>query len=400
MRPTVELVGAMGLRMAADPASLKVVGAGPEGKLAGTTEEVYMPDNEVWGLRLGTKGNYLRQVGLVFKGRGRLDTVEFYESGDRLGRVPGHCPDSISFSACLAGYPGFGLLHPPILPAWEQARPIAPVWILEERSEHRPRRGAESRRVGSISLFYQERPNVADQPRFFEAGQGSWVLGIGGKYLAVDLVSDTARRISEFQVDHIVREVAFMQGSGKGWMLGAVESGSSYSDGNFEDIYLLAFHPERDTLHVKVVPFTGASGESGGSTVDGSWWIGIGPSGGFRLYVATAQEGNESGENRGLNIRAYEVAESGEILTVGQSGYDVVTFGAPSSRETADSLAESLRAGGQVPGKAGWRALPILAEGGMRWLAGTVAPDSSTAIAWAGLHPSGSVRRVKAAPPK
>jgi hypothetical protein len=395
------VLASMGFRDTLPLSSLRRMGRSAlSGSITRVTEHVHMPDNYQYGLRLGDKGNPYAQAGLVARKADGSDTLELYEASPRLGPAPGGCGPESAWYDCLAGYGGYGLTHRPFLPAWPAKRWLASEWKLLEADGMRAERSGKGTVEEPVSLFYQKEPAIAEQPRFLETGSGRWVFGIGRRLVETEIRKDTSAEFSSSLVDYFVRDVAFFPLSSKGWILCLVETGGFYSDGSFSDLFLLSLHPQRDTVFSRFHPFTGSSGEPGGSTVEGAWWMGVGAQGLSRLFVATAQEGNENGESEDLRITAFEVSQTGEIMQVRRKSFDAVTFGSPTTWVQADSLSRMLRQRNAAAERSGIQALPILAAGAMKWVAGTVAPDAKTAGKWAAWHQQGKVRRVKAAPRK
>lgn len=114
------------------------------------------------------------------------------------------------------------------------------------------------------------------------------------------------------------------------------------------------------------------------------------------IYIATAQEGNETGENRDLRIAAYEISRAGNIAPVRKKAFKTVLFGDAGPWSSADSLANAIMKQVRLADAYGMKPLPYLVGGQMQWFAGAVLPDSRAAKASVSWGPRAKIRTVPA----
>ncbi len=176
-----------------------------------------------------------------------------------------------------------------------------------------------------------------------------------------------------------------------------LETDHHYGDGSYTHLNVV-HSAVREPVRAQTIELKGSSGESGGSTVEGVWWLGPGtkkPN--RRLLVADARLGNEAGISRGLTIQAYEIGKGDSLAQVQTSAFYAAVFGNPTRRELADAKISDILMHNPQASVAGLMALPWLHEREILWIPAGIAPNEKTARAWTRWKRGSEVRKIPAA---
>lgn len=327
-------------------------------------------------------------LGFSWTGPDDVDSTYCFDHENFLKNIP---PCTSAWRGCLDGYRGFGLVHAPFLPDLRLDISLEGYWMLPESLSYRPAWKSWKAHIGEAKVFFQEKPSLPGQPRFFEKSNGFWIFDYRGRSVGVEPVARAEDYSENF---FLVRDVRFEPVYPSRWPLAAVVTERYYNHGSYRELFLLSFDAKAERLISRVVKLGGADGESGGSQTAGEWWITLGAHKSLpRLYVARTQMGNETGASRDLAAEAYDFLPDGSIKKVASKRFFAVCFGSPSEkRKTADSLAETLKAANKTARDAGLRALPVLSDGRPQWIVGAIAPDKRTAQEWSRWDKSGHMR--------
>lgn len=166
-----------------------------------------------------------------------------------------------------------------------------------------------------------------------------------------------------------------------------------YGDGDYQTLSVIKISKDGKP-RVWQRGIGGSSGEAFGSTVVADWWLTVAPkSKKKRIYIATAQEGNEEGQSHDLQIEAYDLGA--QIEPVKQKRFFVTLFGTPELKHLAVERMTLIEKFSTKPTTLELRVLPRFTKSGLQWQVGALATDAKTAKAWAKFEKTGNVFQIK-----